>query len=261
MSSQAPLPPSPLSIPTSPESDVNTTLTHVDSTATTPSSPENTNIETGSNNEMNTCGKCSKEIEDAHVCYTFICEHVYHPWCFLSFVGELNNCMICKIPGRTIFNKYVDKGSYTSTPPTTFAAPYIVMDILMRSLGDRPPYSHERYHRYREIMGLEFFGAAPPQLAHSELVHGTDQEGMIKKLYSNLHAEYTQVVDEEKLAGLGFQGYGFTDHNISIINKMAGKKFNLTGMKCMPFEVFLENHGINIMSLVPGKTKDVSTLD
>lgn len=204
------------------------------------------------------CAKCDDIVDDSKYVSLNGCEHIFHVWCLIMMTSSTSNmCPICRNPDHQNFpsSPYVFTSMFT--PPRAFPATYVIMDILLRSLGSKSPHQCEKYHRYRQILGLRDDQSNPVSTPHHNLTHGltTKQTELLIKILMEDRCKRRLCfeIDEKKLKTLGFDGFGYNEKNISVMKTLIKEDMTPSMLKRIPFEVRLERLGHNIMKMVPPK--------
>lgn len=168
------------------------------------------------------------------------CSCTYHLECLVAYIDkDFNMCWKCRRPQYHIFEAHQQTSSLNATPPRTFSATYIIVDSLMNKLGHRPPHGHEKYHRFRQMLGLMDDQSPPVSFWHAPLadyMFESDRKDFIKRMYENLNVPIIQKINYDKLTSLGFNGWGPTPANISNLERITGKKLTIMDIKAIPFE-------------------------
>lgn len=185
------------------------------------------------------CVKCLKTIL-GKVITLKECSCSYHLECLVAYIEkDFNMCWKCRRPQYNIFEAHQPTSILDATPPRTFSATYVIVDSLMNKLGHRPPHGHEKYHRFRQMLGLMEDQSPPVSFWHAPLadyMFESDRKEFIKKIYENLNVPIIQKINHEKLISLGFDGWGSSPANISNLERITGKKLTMMDIKAMPFE-------------------------
>lgn len=205
--------------------------------------------------QLKKCEKCFKVDDQNAIIALPGCGHHYHAWCLIGYIDkDCNQCTVCKNHGQLAIPINIASKPDPPQEPQTYSATYVIVDMALYQLGERPPHSHVKYHYVRQILGLTADQSPPPPFKHVPLTffrRDQDKIQFLKDLYANLDAPVSQQIDYDALEKVGMKDYGYTVENTEIISRLKQRNVSLRELQTVPFDycMFLLGHCVTFLRI------------